>query len=248
MPTRRNRYIADGFLRYAERAFTKKFDGVGLLRESNDTFRELQSVPRTIIYGTHSSWWDVMIAALLSHRTGLQMFAPMDAAQLRKYWILEYVGLFPASPEKALSYVRTLKELFAREQRSALFITPQAEFICNRVRQPEFKRGLVTAIDIAPEVPVYAVSVQYEFWSESRPLALLSITRVNTSDRDNLNESLRQHLDTQTNRLLSAASRRNDDDWTWLIRPKARTLLIQDATNTVRSLATGKKFESGHSR
>lgn len=247
MPIRRNTLIANGFLRSAERSFDRKFDGVGLLNASVSTLEELQTIPKAIIYGTHSSWWDVMIAAFIARRTGLELFAPMDAEQLKKYWVLQYAGMFAASPEKALSFVRSVKEIFDRPGRSALFITPQAQFACNREEQPEFRRGLSTAIAAVPSVPVFAVTAQYEFWSESRPVALLGIRRVST-DVEPLNDNLRLSLNDQTKLVLSVASRRDEHEWQWLQRSAPRTTTVQDATNVVRSLATGEKIQAGHAR
>ena len=71
MPVKRNTFITNGFLWYTERILAKKFDGVGIHSSSLPVWDKLASVPQAIIYGTHSSWWDVMIAAFIAKRSGL---------------------------------------------------------------------------------------------------------------------------------------------------------------------------------
>jgi hypothetical protein len=248
MSVKRNTLITNGFLWYTERILSKKFDGVGIHSSSLPVWDRLSSVPQAIIYGTHSSWWDVMIAAFIAKHSGLALYAPMDAEQLKKYKILEQVGLFPVTRDTAVSFVRKVKEIFLHKERTALFITPQGEFICNRQPQPEFQRGLASAIQLNPDVPVFAVSVQYEFWNESRPVIIFSVTEVAINHSNDVNEMLRRHLDNDTQYLLSTASRRNINDWQWLIRPKAKTLLIQDATSKILAASKGETYKAGHLR
>lgn len=248
MPIKRNTLITNGFLWYTERILSKKFDGVGILSSSLPVWDKLSSVPQAIIYGTHSSWWDVMIAAFIAKRSGLALYAPMDAEQLKKYKILEQVGLFPVTRDMAVGFVRKVKEIFSYNERTALFITPQGEFICNRLLQPEFQRGLASVIQLNTSIPVFSVSVQYEFWNESRPVIVFSVTEVEINNTNDANEMLRRHLDNDTQYLLSAASRRNVNDWRWLLRPKAKTLLMQDATSKVRAVAKGETYKAGHLR
>jgi hypothetical protein len=248
MPIKRNTFITNGFLWYTERILSKKFDGVGIHSDSLQAWQKLSSIPKAIIYGTHSSWWDVMIAAFIAKRSGLALYAPMDAEQLKKYKILEQIGLFPVTSEMALGFVRNVKEIFSRKERTALFITPQGKFICNRSLQPEFQRGLATAVQMNKDIPVFAVSVQYEFWNESRAVIIFSVTEVDIRQSDDINELLRSQLQNDVQTLLLAASDRNDNDWTWLIRPKGRTLLIQDATSKVFALSKAQKYNAGHQR
>ncbi len=244
MVPKHNTFISNGFLWYTERLLKKTFDGVGISVASLTTWKELMTAPKAIIYGTHSSWWDVMMAAFISKRTGLTMFAPMDAAQLKKYWILKSVGLFPVTSEMALSYMRTVRDLFVSDERRALFITPQAEFVSNRREQPEFKRGLEATARLFPEIPVYAVSIEYEFWNESRPVILFAISKVNSTNVDTVNEILRQHLQLQTNNLLQSASRRDEHEWEWLVRAKSEPPLMQNAELNTRSYIDSEEDRS----
>ncbi len=240
--------IANGFYRYSARLLAKKFDGVALLASSVPSLDMLKQEPHAIIYTTHASWWDVIVSAYVALISGLEIFAPMDADQLDKYWVLKYVGLFGVSSEKPLPFLRALKQIFERTSRSALLITPQAHFASNHIPSPEFKRGILLAIERNPDVPVYAITMHYEFWNESRPVILIAISKLDAEQDATSEQALREHLDQQTREVLDISARRDSEEWHWLIRSKAQTLAIQDVTGKVRATLTGKSYSSGHTR
>jgi hypothetical protein len=244
----RKKFVANGFYRYSERLLAKKFDGVALMTGSINALESLKQQTHAIIYTTHASWWDVIADAYVAKLTGLEIHAPMDLDQLDKYWVLKYVGLFGVSSNKPLPFLRALSEIFTHTKRGALLITPQAELLSNSIPSPEFKRGLMLAIEKYCDIPVYAISLEYAFWNESRPLVLLAVMRVDRPIAGELEPHLRQTLDRQTSALLLSSSRRNSAEWSWLLRPKAKTLMTQDIAGGIRRVAGGKKYSAGHLR
>jgi hypothetical protein len=240
--TDRKQWVVAPFFWYAERLLAKRFDGVGLLKSSFASLDELSRADKAIIYSTHSSWWDVMIGVLVAKRTRLQLFAPMDQDQLEKYSTLKSIGMIGVSESKPLPFMRTVKKIFSSGERTGLWITPQATFVCNRQEQPPFKRGLEFIAKSNPDVPLFRVAINYEFWNESRPVATLSIRRAESLD------DLEGQLTHQTRELLQSSSQRVRKDWYWLIESKPQSVWIQDATARLKARVLGRAYNAGHLR
>ena len=239
-----NPLIVKPFFAYAESLLKRRFDGVGIAQGSLPAFEKLCASQHALIYSTHSSWWDVMIGILIAKRTGLELRAPMEQKQLEKYSILRSIGMLGVSESNSLSFMRNVNEIFSGSRRSGLWITPQAHFACNREPQPPFKRGLELIARQHPNVPVFAIAINYEFWNESRPVAVLSIEEVQHAD----SEQLRNDLDGLTTTLLAASSQRERQNWQWLLDPKPASVWIQDATAQLKSWVTRRSYQAGHLR
>lgn len=133
-----------------------------------------------IVYANHGSWWDPMVSILLADRlmAGREHFAPMDAESLRRYGILQRVGIFPVEMKTARGAVQFLRtgEALVREG-GVVWVTPQGRFVDGRVRPVEFKPGLAAlAVRVAGslgECTVLPLAIEYTFWDERLPECLL---------------------------------------------------------------------------
>ena len=130
-----------------------------------------------IVYMTHASWWDPMIGFLLwAQLPGRSHYGPMDAAALGRYKILSKVGVFPvdlSGGRGGIQFLRTAEEILRTG--GVLWLTPQGRFTDVRDRPPVFKAGLASLVARVPECTLIPVAIEYTFWDERTPEALLSI-------------------------------------------------------------------------
>ncbi len=156
-----------------------------------------------MVYANHSGWWDPMVAFLLAGElmASRRHFAPMDAAALRKYKILTWLGVFPvevSSARGAVGFLRT-GEAILRDG-GVLWVTPQGRFADVRERPLVFKPGMAALAARVPGCTVLPMAIEYVFWDERTPEALLLIgdpvhvTAGETTDA--LEERLKRALET----------------------------------------------------
>ena len=140
----------------------------------------IECIPGTdgpvLIYANHSSWWDPMVAFLLSGELmeTRRHYAPMDAAALAKYKILAWMGVFPvevSSARGAVQFLRTGESIL--RSGGVLWVTPQGRFADVRERPVEFKPGIAALATRIPGCTVLPLAIEYVFWNERTPEALL---------------------------------------------------------------------------
>ena len=131
-----------------------------------------------LIYANHSSWWDPMVAFLLSGELlgTRRHYAPMDATALKRYRILSWLGIFPVEVSSARGAVRFLRtgEAILRGN-GVLWVTPQGRFADVRERPIEFKAGLAALATRLPGCQVMPMAIEYVFWDERTPEVLLQL-------------------------------------------------------------------------
>lgn len=160
------------FRRVVRRYFRRHFRAV----QAQHPDRLSASKGPLIVYGNHSSWWDPMLIVLLGdlllpHR---QHYAPMDARALEQYPILRKLGIFPVemgSPRGAATFLRTAEAVLRSD--GVLWLTPQGRFADPRDLPLAFRPGLGALALRMPEVPLLPLAVEYTFWDERLPEALL---------------------------------------------------------------------------
>jgi 1-acyl-sn-glycerol-3-phosphate acyltransferase len=105
-------------------------------------------------------------------------YAPMDASALKKYGILNRIGIFPVemkSARGAVQFLRTGEAIL--KDCGVLWVTPQGRFSDPRERPLEFKPGMAAlAARVASscgECTVLPLAIEYPFWDERLPETLL---------------------------------------------------------------------------
>ena len=143
-----------------------------------------------IIYANHGSWWDPMISFLLADKLlpGRRHFAPMDASALTRYRVLSRLGIFPVDMHTARGAAQFLRtgEAVLRAG-GVLWITPQGRFADPRDRPLVFKPGIASLAARVPGTTVLPLAIEYPFWDERLPEALLELGEPLTDlplDRD----------------------------------------------------------------
>ena len=156
------------------RNFEREFHAVRL--QGLDALRELDGP--LLVYANHAGWWDPMVAFLLGgelFRTR-RHYAPMDAAALKKYRILSWLGVFPVEGSSSRGAVRFLRtgEAILRGG-GVLWVTPQGRFADVRERPIAFKPGMAALAARVPGCTILPMAIEYVFWDERTPEALLQL-------------------------------------------------------------------------
>ncbi|MFN7396680.1 MAG: lysophospholipid acyltransferase family protein [bacterium] len=136
-----------------------------------------------IVAMNHHSWWDPMLGLWLSDKylPGRPCYAPMERAQLAKFVILKKLGIFGVDPDDPATLPLMsayLGQLWARDRRAVLWITPQGQFADPRV--PIHLRPGAAAVAASLPTPPLVVSLTTEmvFWTDKKPELLIRAAAV----------------------------------------------------------------------
>lgn len=130
-----------------------------------------------IVYCNHPSWWDgALLPVVLDHLfPARRMFGPIDAEALRRYGFMRRLGFFGVESDSYAGTARFLRvggRLLAH--RDTLFcLTPEGRFTDPRERPIRVRPGIVGLIARVPRVTTLPVAIEYPFWSEKLPEALI---------------------------------------------------------------------------
>ncbi len=207
-----------------------------------------------IVYSNHSSWWDPAIYILLNDklfhdRAG---FGPMDAAALGKYGVLERMGIFGVeldSPRGAALFLRTSLAVLEQPARM-LWITAEGAFTDPRSRPLALRPGLAHIARRVPGATILPLAMEYTFWNESRPEALVRFGEPLLTDRQGsvaewtarLESSLAGTMDA----LAAESATRNPALFRPLVRGGAGVGGIYDSWRWLRATAGGRRFDPSH--
>jgi len=129
-----------------------------------------------IVYSNHPSWWDPALFMLLGRTVlrGLRGYGPMEEAALRRYGVLRRLGVFGIDLENRRGAARFLSvgRRVLSDPAASLWITGEGAFTDVR-RRPVLRPGISHLVRLVPEAVVLPLAIEYTFWNESRPEALL---------------------------------------------------------------------------
>lgn len=207
-----------------------------------------------IVYSNHASWWDPAIYILLCDILfrGRPSYGPMDQAALAKYGIFKKMGIFGvdlADPRAGAAFLRISQAVLGTPG-AMLWLTPEGEFTDNRLRPVRFRPGLAHVARRVPGAMILPMALDYCFWNESRPEALVRFGQPMISGGDGTVAEWNQRLEaalTQTMDALTAeAATRNPALFQPLIRGGAGVGGIYDLYRRARALAAGRRFDPSH--
>ncbi|WP_207476941.1 lysophospholipid acyltransferase family protein [Arenibaculum pallidiluteum] len=129
-----------------------------------------------LVYLNHPSWWDAALLITLAlrlfpDRTG---FGPIDADALRRYGFMARLGLFGLEPGRrgAATFLRTGERILA-DPAAMLWVTAEGRFTDPRQRPVRLMPGIAHLARRRPDLLLLPMSVEYTFWTERRPEALV---------------------------------------------------------------------------
>ena len=207
-----------------------------------------------IVYSNHPSWWDPAIYILLCDMLfrGREGYGPMDQAALGKYGLLERMGVFGVEqddPRGGVQFLRTCDAVLARPG-AMLWITAEGNFTDARVRPLTLRPGLAHLARRVPGVTILPLALDYPFWNESKPEALLRFGPPLRSGRDRSVTEWTQRLQSALTATMDAMAAesvtRNPALFTPLLRGVTGVGGIYDVWRRVRAAMAGRRFDSSH--
>ena len=236
------------YLRYY---FWRRFRAVRVSRSGSLTSVAGRPV---IVYSNHPSWWDPALYILLQtklfpRRRG---YGPMDAEALVKYRVLARMGVFGIeldSKRGAARFLRTSLDLLS-DLRNILWVTAEGAFTDPRTRPVRLRPGVAHLARHIPGAVLLPLAIEYTFWNESRPEALVRFGSPIETGRDRtiaewqsvLEDALAATMDT----LARESATRNPRLFTPLLRGGAGVGGIYDAQRRLRALLAGRRFDPSH--
>jgi hypothetical protein len=209
----------------------------------------------TVFYANHPSWWDpiVLLIVIRSCYPAWRFHGPIDDRALQRYPWLERFGLFGIEPGSVAGTRRFLQigtTLLARPL-TGVAITAQGEFTDVRKRPLELKRGLTRLLEQNPSAVAIPVALEYPFWDERLPEALVRFGthRIAAPEhtRDSLHAALETGLEATIDDLAATSLARDPDDFTCLLQGRRGVGLLQDLPHRLRALLKGQAFDPAHS-
>lgn len=218
-----------------------------------------------IVCLNHPSWWDPLIAILLSRflEREADHYAPMDELAFTRYGVLRKAGLFPVeqgTPRGGVQFLRTATHVLA-DRNAVLWLTPQGGFTDARTRPVVLRSGLDALLRrvIADEVTVVPLALEYTFWDERLPEALAMLGTPLYFQQGKLVRPSRQFAEqqsagqqvamalSQTQDDLAALSARRDPAlFLSLLAGSSGISGIYGAWQRMRALGRGERFHPDH--
>ena len=129
-----------------------------------------------VVYLNHASWWDPLIGLLLARRfwPARQHYAPIDAAQLKRYRILSRIGFFgvePGTTRGAAIFLRNATAILESAD-ATLWITSEGQFRDPRSRPVQLRPGVAHLAHRIEQVSFVPLAIEYPFWEERFPEVL----------------------------------------------------------------------------
>jgi len=130
-----------------------------------------------MIYTNHPSWWDPAIFIALHPQLfpDRQGYGPIDAAMLDRYRFMARLGVFGVRQDDARGAVDFLRQAMRVTEAPdrVLWITAQGRFADARVRPLALRPGAAHLMARRAGLVAVPLAMEYPFWSEKRPEALL---------------------------------------------------------------------------
>ncbi len=239
------------FRLYLRWYFWRKFHAVRLSRTG---VAQVAAGRPLVIYCNHPSWWDpaLFLLALPRVAPGRRGFGPMDAVELRRYALFRRMGLFgiePASSQGGLHFLRVALAGLRRPG-TCLCITAEGAFTDPRQRPVRLRAGVAHLARLCPEAVFLPLALEYSFWNESKPEALLRFgAPVRPAQGDSVaawQNALEEGLTRTMDVLAAESATRNPTAFTQLFGGSAGVGGIYDLWRRLRAALGGQKFDQHH--
>jgi 1-acyl-sn-glycerol-3-phosphate acyltransferase len=202
---------------------------------------------------THVSWWDVLVGYWLARRVlGIDSYAPMDEAQLRRYRILVRLGIYSidrGSRAGLRAFVRYTTGLLRPGR--AVWLTPQGAIRSSRRRPLGFQDGVGHLARRVAPVTVVPVAVVYEFLEEPRPEVFVRVgpprqLSAATERADTLTRQLEADLARELDALQDAVDRRALGGFRCVLEGRTGVSRVYDPVRRLRAWWTGRPDPRRH--
>jgi 1-acyl-sn-glycerol-3-phosphate acyltransferase len=207
-----------------------------------------------VIFSNHPSWWDpaLMVLALPRVFPGRRGFGPMDAAELRRYGLFRNFGVFgiePGTVRGASVFLRVASGLL-RSPDVCLCVTAEGAFTDPRVRPIRLRPGLAHLARRFPQAVFLPMALDYSFWNESKPEALLRfgppVQAAEPGSVTSWQQALEASLTAVMEGLAAESSARNAAAFATLFAGTAGVGGVYDVWRRLRAAVLRQEFEARH--
>lgn len=253
-----NRWLYGWFMWYVRGFLRRHFHAIRLLKLKVDDAAHAPDIgdQPVLIYTNHPGWWDPLIFLTVAQRLYPDRlnYGPIDAAALGKYSFLETIGFLGIEPDSWKGAARFLRLARAALERSDVifWITAQGHFADPRQRPIDLRPGVGHAAAAAKRGLVIPLAVEYPFWTERLPEALVAfgppqaIEDFPDRDADAWNVQLSELLEQTQNRLAAAAIGRDPAAFERLATGRVGVGGIYDLLRRLRAWLLGRRFDPAH--
>ena len=245
------------FMWYVRRYFRRHFHALRLLAgpDGSPGHPDIGGEP-VFFYTNHPGWWDPLIFLLLTEALYPDRlnYGPIDARALGKYRFMERIGFLGIDPTSWRGAARFLRFAAAANRRPDVifWITSQGEFVDPRARPVRIRPGLGHAVAAADRGLVVPVAVEYPFWNERLPEALLAFGPA-IRIADGGGRSARQWTDilegalvATQDRLAAAALRRDPGLFRRVMSGSVGVGWAYDSIRRLAAWRRGERFDASH--
>lgn len=250
LPAHRTGAVLRFFDRYVPRYVGRRFHRVHLWDDA-----DALAVPRDrplVFAMSHASWWDVLIGYHLARQVlGIESYAPMDEAQLRRYRILRRLGLYSVD-RASRAGVRDFLGYSAALLRPgrAVWMTPQGAITSSRRRPVRFQPGIGHLVRRVPGTAVVTVAVAYEFLEEPRAEVFVKLGRPRLFEASLtpaiITYWLERALEGELDAVERALTRRDLSAFRVVLEGATSTSFVYDRVRAVRRVLTGRPDPARH--
>lgn len=224
------------------------------LRVAKPGLPELVPDRPVMVFTNHPSWWDPAVfmavhGVLFPGRAG---FGPIDAEMLERYRFMARIGVFGVPQDGArgaAQFLRTGRRILDEPDR-VMWITAQGRFADMRERPLGLRPGAAHLLARCPQVQAVPMAVEYPFWSERRPEALLAFgtpVEVSPSDGpDAIAARLEAALTDTADTLATRAIARDPAAFESLIDGRRGTGGVYGQWQRLRDRMAGREHVSDH--
>lgn len=248
------------FMVWVRRMMRRQFHALRLLADgaTGHDWPTIGSEP-VIFYTNHPGWWDPLVfftvaGVLWPDRLN---YGPIDAAALGRYRFLERIGLVGIEPGTRRGAARFLRTARAAGRRPDVifWVTAQGEFADPRDRPMVLRPGVAHAAAANPRGLIVPVAVEYPFWSERLPEALVAFGEPMPMGQGGEGEALdtrewttllAARLEATQDRLAAAACRRDPSLFRTLLSGDVGVGGVYDLGRRLRAWSRGERFDPSH--
>jgi len=207
-----------------------------------------------VIVMNHPSWWDPLIAYILSglfaDRTD---WGVIDAAALKQYRFLGRAGLFgvQTGPRGASRFLETAQQILANPI-ATIWITGQGRFADVRERPLDLRSGVGHLASSMTRGTIVPLALELAFWNQRTPDALAAFGEPLdcTAHRDwspaEWTATVESALEATQDRLAADAISRDDSRFDTLVRGRSGVGGMYDRWRRISSWVHGEQFTSEH--